>query len=236
MFNIENKGNLVVHQISEDLLSIKEVKIPYFHHFEGGESVSVTNIEGVIKIDASIDTRLIVDDKIKGTNIHYSDGRVGIGRGPLYTYKFDIAVPHNTLMTAFHVGDGVYGFSMGNGTNQGFVPEIIGMGSDENDAGLYFIGRAGNNLPSSIPLIIMDGRNNHHEKINNRPLFGITNSDYQNYKFIIDYDGHTKIHGNVIASDFILDSSVSFKDLLEIIIEQKTQIDILKDKLSKLEK
>lgn len=271
MLHPEDKGNIIIHQIiSGDTLSIQEVKpqiedsstnkflslskeknlswisIPHFNKFEGSEIISVINDDGIIKIDASIDTRLIIDNRIKGTNIYYSDGRVGVGRGPLYTYKFDIAVPENTLMTAFHVGDGTYGFSMGNGTNQGFVPEIIGMGSDENDAGLYFIGRSGNNLPSSIPLVIIDGRNNNHERITNRPIFGITNADYHNYKFIIDQNGligigkipqqhNLEVNGKIKASDFILDSSVSINDLVDIIIDQKIQIDILKDKLSKLE-
>ncbi|NMC61228.1 MAG: hypothetical protein GYA51_17875 [Candidatus Methanofastidiosa archaeon] len=259
MLHITDNGNIIVHQIIYgDTLSIQEVKpqiedsstnkflslskdrnlkwvsIPY-NQFQGSERISVVNDDGIIKIDASIDTRLIIDDRLKGTNIYYSDGRVGVGRGPLYTYKFDIAVPENTLMTAFHVGDGTYGFSMGNGTNQGFIPEIIGMGSNENDPGLYLIGRAGNNVPSSIPLVIIDGINNRHEKVLNRPLFGVTNSEYDKYKFLIDQNGNIEVNGKILATDFILDSSISITDLVEIIIDQKTQIDILKDKFSKLE-
>jgi len=259
MLHITDNGNIIVHQIIYgDTLSIQEVKpqiedsstnkflslskdrnlkwvsIPY-NQFQGSERISVVNDDGIIKIDASIDTRLIIDDRLKGTNIYYSDGRVGVGRGPLYTYKFDIAVPENTLMTAFHVGDGTYGFSMGNGTNQGFIPEIIGMGSNENDPGLYLIGRAGNNVPSSIPLVIIDGRNNRHEKVLNRPLFGVTNAEYDKYKFLIDQNGNIEVNGKILATDFILDSSISITDLVEIIIDQKTQIDILKDKFSKLE-
>lgn len=259
MLHITDNGNIIVHQIIYgDTLSIQEVKpqiedsstnkflslskdknlkwisAPY-NQFQGSERISVINDDGIIKIDASIDTRLIIDDRLKGTNIYYSDGRVGVGRGPLYTYKFDIAVPENTLMTAFHVGDGTYGFSMGNGTNQGFIPEIIGMGSNENDPGLYLIGRAGNNIPSSIPLVIIDGRNNRHEKVMNRPLFGVTNAEYDKYKFLIDQNGNIEVNGKILATDFILDSSISITDLVEIIIDQKTQIDILKDKFSKLE-
>jgi len=255
MLHPEDNGNIIIHQISGDALSIQEVK-PFIEDsstnkflslskeknlkwssipIEGGEFISVINDDGVIKIDASIDTRLIIDDRLKGTNIYYSEGRVGVGRGPLYTYKFDIAVPENTLMTAFHMGDGTYGFSMGNGTNQGFIPEIIGMGSNENDPGLYLIGRAGNNVPSSIPLVIIDGRNNRHEKILNRPLLGVTNAEYDKYKFLIDQNGNVEVSGKILASDFILDSSISITDLVNIIIDQKTQIDILKDKFYKLE-
>lgn len=255
MLHPEDNGNIIIHQISGDALSIQEVK-PFIEDsstnkflslskeknlkwssipIEGGEFISVINDDGVIKIDASIDTRLIIDDRLKGTNIYYSEGRVGVGRGPLYTYKFDIAVPENTLMTAFHMGDGTYGFSMGNGTNQGFIPEIIGMGSNENDPGLYLIGRAGNNVSSSIPLVIIDGRNNRHEKILNRPLLGVTNAEYDKYKFLIDQNGNVEVSGKILASDFILDSSISITDLVNIIIDQKTQIDILKDKFYKLE-
>jgi len=261
-------GNIILHQIiyDEEKLSIKEVKpllpdssivqaltingkiltwSPYYN-FNGTKNIILNNKDGIITIDASIDTRTIIDDKIKGTNIYYKDDRIGLGRGPMHSYKFDIAVPENTLMTAFHVGDGKYGFSMGNGTAQGFIPEIIGMGSDENDAGLYFIGRAGNDIASSIPLIIIDGRNYQHQKVTNRPILGVTNSQYDDYKFLIDQNGlvgigkipeiyKLEVEGAIKATDFILDSSISITELMEIIIEQKTEIDILKNKVTALE-
>jgi hypothetical protein len=257
MLHQEDNGNIILHQIISDgsLLSIQETKplfldssisktlvldkneiswAPYFK-FEDTPSIIISNNNGTLSLDASVDTRVIIDQRLKGTNIYYSDDRIGIGRGPLFTYKFDIAVPENTLMTAFHVGDGKYGFSMGNGTAQGFIPEIIGMGSDENDAGLYLIGRAGNNEPSSIPLVIIDGRNYKHQKVENRPLFGITNAEYDNYKFLIDQEGKVNATGEVHATDFVLDSSISVSELVRIIIEQKSEIDILKDRITKLE-
>lgn len=258
-------GNIILHQVSDDIkeiqpilvdssirkaLTLDEKKLEWFplneYKFKGGNGINVYNDNGVIKIDASIDTRVIINNRLKGTNIHYLNERLGIGRDPLFSYKFDILVPKNTLMTAFHIGDGEYGFSMGNGTNDGFIPEIIGMGSDENDTGLYFIGRAGNNKPSTIPLIIIDGRNNLHQKVTNRPIFGITNAEYGNYKLIVDHNGlvgigkspeiyKLEVNGTIRAKEFLLDSSISMNEIAEIIIEQKEEIDLLKDKITKLE-
>ena len=188
---------------------------------------------------------VIVDGKIKSTNIYYKDGRIGIERPPMHSYKFDIAVPENTLMTAFHVGDGKYGFSMGNGTSQGFIPEIIGMGSDENDAGLYFLGKAGNEKESTIPLIIMDGRNSSNTSLENRPIFGITSGNYNEYKFIVDHEGRVgigkipeiykvEIQGSIKAEDFIVGDNLSIKALINIIGEQQEEIDRLKERLDLL--
>jgi len=268
MLHQTDNGNIILHQIISDnsILSIQEIKpikcdsslnlilgldnndikwIPK-NEFKEGFGIHISNIDGVIKIDSSIDNRVIIDDKIKDTNIYYNNERIGFGRPPMHSYKLDVAVPENTLMTAFHVGDGKYGFSMGNGTSNGFIPEIIGMGSDENDAGLYFIGRAGNEKSSDIPLIIIDGRNHLHQKSTNRPLFGVTNSDYNNYKFIIDQNGlvgigkkseiyKVEVNGSIKAKNFILDSSVSMNELIEIIIEQKTEIDQLKQRVNTIE-
>ena len=188
--------------------------------------------------------QIIENDQIRGTEIYYKDGKIGISRLPLHTYKFDIAVPKNTIMTAFHVGDGSYGFSMGNGANQGFIPEIIGMGSDENDAGLYFLGRAGNNLKSDIPLIIMDGRNSQNSSLKNRPIFGITSGDYSNYQMIIDHKGRVgigrnpeiykmEIEGSIKADDLVL-GGLSVKGLIDIIKDHQDEIDNLKDKVKTL--
>ncbi len=261
----EHEGNIILNKITSD--SIKEV-IPYmpadknlllilnknkeiawspYYQYNFSNELSVNNINGVVTVDASVDTRVIIDGKIKDTNIHYNNERIGIGRSPMYSYLFDIGIPKNSTATAFHIGDGAYGFSMGNGTNQGFIPEIIGMGSDENDAGLYMIGRAGNDKPSSIPLIIIDGRNHLHQEIKNRPIFGITNSRYNEYKLLVDQVGRVgigkipeiyklEVEGSIKASNFILDSSISFRDLVEIIVDQKQEIDILNDRVAKLEK
>lgn len=180
------------------------------------------------------------------SNLHFVDGRIGISRPPLKNYILDIAVPENTLMTALHVGDGKYGFSMGNGTAQGFIPEIIGMGSDENDAGLYFLGKAGNTKDSSIPLIVIDGRNSGHGPLTNRPIFGVTSGDYSAYKLIVNQDGKVgigkipevyslEVSGSVEADDFVLEG-LSVKALIDVIKEHQKEIDILKDTIRNLQK
>jgi hypothetical protein len=173
--------------------------------------------------------------------LFHKDGKIGIGREPLYTYKFDIAVSENIITTAFHVGDGRFGFSMGNGTDEGFLPEIIGMGGSEEDAGLYFIGRAGNSLPSDIPLIIIDGRNSADEELRNRPIFGITSADYRNYKFVVDQKGNIgigkkpeiykmEVNGEISAKDFIV-RGISISDIIR---EHKEEIEQLKNKIEVL--
>ena len=187
---------------------------------------------------------VIVDGRIKSTNIFYKDGRIGISRPPLHTYKFDIAVPENTLMTAFHVGDGSYGFSMGNGTSQGFIPEIIGMGSDENDAGLYFLGRSGNDLKSNIPLIVIDGRNNQNLSLKNRPILGITSGDYTQYKLLVDQEGKVgigkipeiyklEVNGSIQADDVVIEN-LSIRALIDVIKEHQEEIDRLNNKIELL--
>ena len=167
-------------------------------------------------VDCSLNSNLNTLDssgRIKNTEIYNQSSRVGIGRKPLLNYKFDISIPKNKLQTAFHIGDGSYGFSMGNGTFDGFIPEIIGMGSDENDAGLYLIGKSGNDTSSNIPLIIIDGRNSKDSYLENRPILGITSFNYNDYKLVIDQFGcvgigkfpeiyKLEVEGTVCAKDF----------------------------------
>jgi hypothetical protein len=140
----------------------------------------------------------------------------------------DIAIPKDTLMTGFHIGDGSFGFSMGNGTTQGYIPEIIGIGSDENDTGLYFVGIAGNNNQSNIPLIILDGRNTYNEKLNNRPILGITSADYKNYSILVDSSSNLKVEGNISAKDMMINNI----SLIKIIKELHEEIEYLKTKIT----
>jgi len=224
------------------------IRLPDPLKIQEGIGISISKVDGRIIIDTSLnlDFNIIEKDKIKETEIYYKDGRMGIGRFPLHTYKFDIAVPENTVMTAFHVGDGKYGFSMGNGSPDGFIPEIIGMGSDENDAGLYFLGRAGNNKESEIPLIIFDGRNNRNGSLKNRPIFGITSGKYNEYKLLVDSNGRIgigkipeiyklEIEGSVQAEDVII-KGLDFKSLIDIIKEHQKEIDRLKDLIELFQK
>lgn len=222
VLSLDSSGNIVWGQITiPEIPKLEIPKIPEIPNFE-----------------------VIVDGKIKSTNIYYKDGRIGISRSPLYNYKFDIAVPENTLMTAFHVGDGKYGFSMGNGTSRGFIPEIIGMGSDENDAGLYLLGKTGNNKESNTPLIIFDGRNNQNKSLKNRPILGITSGDYNQYKLLLDQHGRlgigtipeiykVEVGGSVKADDFIIDD-LSLKALIDVIKEHQEEIDKLNKKIEEL--
>lgn len=223
--------NILSLDSSKNLIWTKFPKLPESLKIQGGKIIIDTSL--------NFNFNVIEKGKIKGTNIYYKDDRIGVGRSPLKNYKFDIAVPKNTLMTAFHVGDGEYGFSMGNGTFQGFLPEIIGMGSDENQAGLYFLGRAGNEEESEIPLIIIDGRSRRNGFLKNRPIFGVTSGDYNKYKLLIDQDGKVgigrrpkiyklEIEGSIQVDDVII-NKLSFKSLIDIIKNHQEEIDELKD-------
>jgi hypothetical protein len=175
-----------------------------------------------ISLDLSLNT--IVNNRIKNTNIYYENGRMGLGRYPLYNYKLDIAIPKSTLMTALHIGDGSVGFSLGNGTYEGFIPEIIGIGSNKNDAGLYFVGIAGNNESSNIPLIIFDSRSAYNTELTNRPIMGITSGNYSDYDILIDASRNLIVKSNIKVNDVIINNiSIS-----ETIKNLQKQIDELK--------
>lgn len=209
-----------------------------------GNSLVIDTSLSTIDVSLYIDYPIIVDNKFKDTEIYYKDGKIGLGILPRYTYLFDIPIPKNTTSTAFHIGDGSYGFSIGNGAAQGFIPQILGLGSDENDAGLYFLGKSGNNETSNIPLIIMDGRNNYNSALENRPIFGITSGDYLNYKFIIDQYGRIgigkfpktfkmEVNGTIKANNIVIDDD-NIKDLITIVKHQGEQIKTLIEIIKKL--
>jgi len=245
--------NILFHQIKKDgeKFSFLEV-VPSFVDglpekilsLDSSGNLSWNNLPPFPETQKIPEFEVIVDGRIKSTNIFYEDGRIGISRPPLHTYKFDIAVPENTLMTAFHVGDGSYGFSMGNGTSQGFIPEIIGMGSDENDAGLYFLGRAGNDIESTIPLIVIDGRNSQNSSLKNRPILGITSGDYNQYKLLVDQEGKVgigkipeiyklEINGSIQADDVVIEG-LSIRALIDVIKDHQEEIDKLNNKIELL--
>lgn len=221
--------NIILNQIVEDgsLFSFKEIIPPYTQ--ESGPQTLIKYDDGSIlwsPIDLSLN--IIVNNRFKNTDIYYDNGRIGIGRYPLFTYTVDLATSKNTRTTAFHIGDGIFGFSMGNGTDTGFLPEIIGVGSDEDDAGLYFIGIAGNDISSNIPLILMDGRDMYKNRLKNRPIFGVTSGEYNNYDLLLDASRNLKIEKNVLAKDIILNNI----SLLEIIDNLQQQINELKSKIT----
>lgn len=222
---MSNNGNIILNKIVIDnsLLSFKEF-IPAYEPIDKNQFLAYTP-EGSICWDiVRTDCSIIVNNQLKDTDIYYdSNGRIGIGRYPLHNYKVDVAISKNSLSTAFHIGDGSFGFSMGNGTSQGFVPEIIGIGSDENDAGLYFVGVASNDNSSNVPVILLDGRNAFGEKITNRPILGVTSGDYNKYLVSIDSSGNLNVQ-----NDLIIDN----KSLLTIIKNLQLQIDELKTKIT----
>lgn len=220
--------NLKNSSTGYSILNNIEGNTAIFNDLRASGDIILRNEEGTIVIDSSIS--FTEGDKLKGTNLYCFDDRIGFGRKPLNQYKFDIGIPKDTLTTAFHVGDGSAGFSMGNGTSAGFIPQIIGMGIDENDAGLYFIGRAGNNITSSIPLVIIDGRNIINNSLTNRPIFGVTSGSYSDYKFLINYNGNTYIDGKIYASDLVIDSEIS--SLKDTIKQLQEEIKKIKDSLT----
>jgi hypothetical protein len=192
----------------------------YARSIQGGEGITIKQSKdrGLV-IDVSMN--IMKDGKLSDTDIYYDNGRVGIGRKPLYTYMLDIAVPKNKVMTSLHFGDGSCGFSLGNGTLSGFIPEIIGMGSDEDDAGLYFLGVT-NNDEGSVPLVIIDGRTKQGQ-LKNRPILGITNCSYDDYRVLVDN------MGNVTANDFLINNISLYeriKNLEQELQKLKTHLDI----------
>ena len=225
---INNDHNILLNQIIVDnsSFSFKEV-VPLYQYTD--------NIQVLTRYDSSIlwapidlSLNIILNNRLKNTDIYYADGRVGLGRFPLFNYKVDIAVPKNKIITALHIGDGSFGFSMGNGTSQGFVPEIVGIGSDENDAGLYFVGMAGNNVSSNVPIVILDSRSVYNDKLINRPIFGITSANYREYSILVDALDNLNVKGNISATDVMLNNI----SLTKIIKELQEQIDELKTKIT----
>lgn len=225
-----------VPQFSNDLEDIKfftyndEIRWSSIH---GSEKIILkTTPSGDITIDASL------ADPFEDTEMFFRDGQVGVGRIPLHKYKVDISVPVNTRMTGFHIGDGVFGLSMGNATDEGFLPQIIGMGSDSDDAGLYLLGKVSVDQQSNVPAIIFDGRAINNQPLTNRPIFGITNGTYTDYKLLVDQNGNVgvgtlpgiykmKVDGVLKAENIIVDGSIDLKKEIE---DLKRRLDLLEEK------
>jgi len=255
-FNIKDNKNLLLNTINIDAsgnFKISE-QVPHFTNdledikfLTYNQTVNWSSIKSSDKIivktlpsgDIVIDASLA--DPFEGTEMFFRDGQVGIGRLPLHKYKVDISVPVNTRMTGFHIGDGVFGLSMGNATDEGFLPQIIGMGSDSDDAGLYLLGKVSVDMPSNIPAIIFDGRAINNQPLTNRPIFGITNGSYTEYKLLIDQNGNVgvgtqpgiykmKVNGVLRAQNIIVDSSTEILDLKQEIENLKRRLELLEQK------
>jgi hypothetical protein len=255
-FNKKDNKNLLLNQIMVDEnenFIIKEnvpafsnededIKLLTYHKeinwssIKGSEKIIITNSStGDILIDVSL------GDPFQDTEVFFRDGQIGVGRLPLHSYKVDIAVPVNTRMTALHIGDGRFGMSLGNATDEGFLPQIIGMGSDSDDAGLYLLGKVSVDIPSNIPAIIFDGRAIDNSPMTNRPIFGITSGTYSDFKFLIDQYGNVgigdspgiyklNVDGVLRAKNIIVDSSTEILDLKQEIENLRNRLSILEQK------
>lgn len=222
---LQDNKNILLNQIIIDSSSFlfKELIPPFQQDNKFPQYLSIDDHSNICWLSIDYSLNILVNNRFKDTNIYYADGRVGLGRNPLFNYKVDIAVPKNTLMTAFHVGDGSYGFSMGNGTNDGFLSEVIGMACNKDDAGLFFVGttvQPDDDTTNKIPLIVLDGRTV-YGKLKNRPVLGISNCDY--YNCIVTIDGE----GNIFANDLIINNislNKKIKELEEEINELKKRV------------
>lgn len=240
---VDGSGNFKISErVPEFSNELEDVKFLSYHDEINWSSIKAsekiilkTTPSGDITIDVSL------GDPFEGTEMFFSEGQVGIGRLPLHNYKVDIGVPVNTRMTGFHIGDGTYGLSMGNATAEGFLPQIIGMGSDSDDAGLYLLGKVSIDKPSNIPAIIFDGRSIDNQPLTNRPIFAITNGSYTDYKLIVDQHGNVgvgcnpeiykmKVDGVLRAKNIIVDSSTEILNLKNELEDLKRRLDLLEQK------
>lgn len=215
--------NILFNQIQIDSRGkrIKEIAPDYF----GIETQHLSiDVEGTVHW--AVPNPINLKGQLRNTNLYFNDSNIGIGRTPSFNSKLDIEANIDELSTIIHIGDGSVGFSMGNGTSKGFIPEIIGMGLDENDAGLYFLGKSRSELKSNIPLVIIGGLS----PKNNRPILGITTGKYDDYVVLIDQVG------TVTVNDIQLKNSISFKEALQIIQDQQETINNLVDRVNDLSK
>lgn len=203
------------------------------------ENISWSNIIPSKNIAITYDSsdNILIDCSInvfEGTGMYFSDGKLGFGRNPLHNYKIDISVPENTLTTALHIGDGHYGFSMGNATSSGFLPQIVGIGADEDDAGLYLLGKTIKEDNSTTPVIIFDGRRSDDTPLQKRPIFGISSGSYDKFDFLIHCDGKVNI-----SNDVTIDGEIATDDILLTTIDENIslleEINDLRDRISVLE-
>ena len=225
---IDSSGKLHIHELiptlSNDDLDVKFLtfeKDIQWSSIKSSERIIINSSpNGDITLDVSIDA-------FQGTEMYFKNGQVGIGRLPLHEYKVDVGVPINTRMTALHIGDGTYGFSLGNATTQGFLPQIIGIGSDADDAGLYFLGKTSSSEGSDIPALIFDARDINNNPLTNRPIMGISSGSYTEYKMLMYANGDLEIDGTFKAINVIIDSSSGITNLRQEIEDLKSRLTAL---------
>jgi hypothetical protein len=217
------KHNIIFHQLQIDSTGKSIIEVA--PNFSGIEPLQLT-IAPNGNLTWDITNPLDLKHRLRNTNLYFKNGTIGIGRLPLHENKLDIESSIDQLETIIHIGDGSVGFSMGNGTSQGFIPEIIGMGYDENDAGLYFMGKTQSDKPSNIPLVIIGGLS----PKNNRPILGITSGIYDQYDVLIDQGGM------VTVNDLKLKGSISMREMIKIIEDQQDTINQLVDRINDIQK
>lgn len=244
-----NLHNILLTQISNDEnFSLNEYIPPItskgINVLSFSENISWSNIIPSENIILSYDTsgNILIDCSInafEGTEMYYSDGRLGFGRNPLHNYKIDLSVPENTVSTALHIGDGTYGFSFGNATSQGFLPQIVGIGSDENDAGLYFLGKTIKEDNSKTPVIIFDGRRSDDTPLQKRPILGISSGSYDKFDVLVQCNGKVelqndlRVEGDVIADDILISTIDENISLIKEINDLRDRIDNLEELIIK---
>lgn len=242
--NYDVCGNFVVSEHNPECTNpYKDIKFLTFGNDIQWASILESNTISISEKengDISIDVSL--NDPFEHTNLFFKDNKIGVGRDPLYSYKVDIGLSENKRSTGLHIGTGVFGLSIGNATDDGFLPQIIGMGSDKDDAGLYVLGKVSEDELSEIPAIIFDGRRFDNTPLINRPIFGITSGSYNNFKFIIDQKGNIgigkipdiyklEVEGDIRATNIIIEDSSEILDLKKEIKDLRNRIYLLEKKI-----
>lgn len=252
--NTKIHNNILINQFKNDgsISRLSELS-PSIYDYDSSilfltfhDNIKWNSIKGSNKIILNIDSygNVTIDCSISDlehSNMYFNQGNVGFGRIPLHNYKVDISVPINTKMTALHIGDGIYGFSLGNATEEGFLPQIIGIGSDKDDAGLYFLGKVNSHEISTTPAIIFDARDIFNNPIKNRPILGVTSGNYDEFKLLIDSNGNVgigkipeiyklEIDGIITAKNIMLGSS----DIINVYDEIKMLKEQIKELQSKI--
>ena len=252
--NIDKFGNIDWIKISplnsSNFITKKEFDNYTFNFIE---NIKSQKLEIIVKDSEQISVSISSDDD--NPNINYFKFNINtilnknkfIGTNNLYYINDElyIKLDSNKTKNGLYIGDGEHGISFGNGTNKGFVPEILGHGSDDDDPGLYFISKIKDEKENNIPAIVIDAVDEYLNPIHNRPIFGITSGGIKSdYKFIIDSGGKIginkipekyklEVNGTISSNDLIINNN-SISKLIDIVKEQQKQINELKNIILKI--